>query len=176
MDIKKHIIPILVILLLLSSSFVGFSYSIDNLEQSSIPILYNGNTLYVGGSGDPPVANFTIYNDSLVGFVRFDGSLSYDLDGIIISYEWDFGDGTIGNGEYVYHQYCDCGTYDVTLTVTDNDGLKGNLTKSIVVVLANYPPPDTVIDGPTSGNVGTEYEYTFWAMFPEDIIVFLLGG
>jgi len=143
------------------------------VKKSTMPTS-NGNTLYVSGSGNPPVANFTIYNESSVGVVYFDGSLSYDLDGIIISYEWDFDDGAIGNGEYVIHQYCDCGTYDVTLTVTDNDGLKGNLTKSIDVILANIPPPDMVIDGPTSGNVGTEYDYTFYAMFPEGIIVFFL--
>jgi len=47
----KHIIPILVVLLLLSSGFVGVSYSIDDIEQSTIPTFYDGNILYVGGSG-----------------------------------------------------------------------------------------------------------------------------
>jgi len=157
--------------------FIGMSgtpLTGTNLVKQSTKATLNGNTWYVSGSGNPPVANFTIKNDSVVGFVEFDGSLSYDLDGMIISYEWSFGDGTVGNGEYVVHQYCDCGTYNVTLTVTDNDGLEGNLTKSINVILANIPPPTTVIDGPPSGNVGTEYEYTFYAMFPETIIVFLL--
>jgi len=49
--VNKHIIiPILVILLLLSSGFVGISYSIDYIGQSSIPTK-NGDILYVGGNG-----------------------------------------------------------------------------------------------------------------------------
>ena len=149
---------------------IVFGYNV--IKQPSI--LNRDNTLYVCGSGNPPVANFTIKNDSSVGFVEFDGSWSYDSDGIIISYDWTFDDGTISNGEYVIHQFCDIGTYDVTLTVTDNDGLKGNLTKSIDVILANIPPPNTEIDGPPSGNVGTEYEYTFRIFYTDDAILFLL--
>jgi parallel beta-helix repeat protein len=121
-----------------------------------------------------PVANFTIQNDSEIGIVTFDGSLSYDSDGEIVSYEWDYGDGTTGTGKYGWHQYCVIGTYDVTLTVTDNDGLKDILTKSVDVTLANIPPPDTEIDGPTTGKAGTEYEYTFRVSYvPEDVDLFL---
>ena len=134
----------------------------------------NEDIIYISSSKSPPVANFTIQNDSLVGIVVFDGSLSYDLDGEIVSYEWDYGDGTVGDGKYGWHQYCSIGTYDVTLTVTDNDGLKGNLTKNVFVILANIPPPDTEIDGPPSGNVGTEYEYTFRIWYTNDAILFLL--
>jgi parallel beta-helix repeat protein len=110
----------------------------------------------------PPVANFTIQNDSDIGVVYFDGSLSYDLDGEIVSYKWDYGDGTTGTGKYGWHQYCDCKTYYVTLTVTDNDGLIGKLTKSVEVVLVNCPPPSVMIDGPNYGNPGVEYVFTFF--------------
>lgn len=167
---KRKCLAVGIILLFVGTGVI--QTTAQNIQKPSFPILKN-NWLFIGSSGIPPVANFTIYNDSIVGVVGFDGSLSYDLDGIIISYEWDFGDGIFGTGMYVSHQYCGCGMYNVTLTVTDNDGLKGNLTKSVNVVLANIPPPETEIYGPVSGNVGTIYDYKFRAMFPEEITVFL---
>jgi parallel beta-helix repeat protein len=110
-------------------------------------------------TGNPPVANFTYNAEEYPIF--FDGSSSYDLDGEIISYEWDFDDGTTGSGETVYHKYCDVGTYYVTLTVTDDDGLKGNITKCVDVLIANNPPWFEGIDGPNRGKPGIVYEYIF---------------
>ncbi len=54
--------------------------------------------------------------------VSFDGSESYDIDGQIVSYYWDFADGTGDNGEIVSHTYTEEETYNVSLTVTDNMG------------------------------------------------------
>ena len=62
--------------------------------------------------------------------IRFDASASYDPDGTIVSYSWDFGDGTIGTGVIVDHVYADNGIYTVTLTVTDNDDATGSATAS----------------------------------------------
>jgi PKD repeat protein len=59
---------------------------------------------------------------------HFDGSQSHDADGTIVSYEWDFGDGTTGSGSVIEHTYADDGAYTVRLTVTDNDGLTGTAT------------------------------------------------
>lgn len=55
------------------------------------------------------------------GYMEFNGSNSYDPDGNITSYVWDFGDGTVGYGEYVSHRYLFPGDYNVTLTVFDNN-------------------------------------------------------
>jgi len=55
--------------------------------------------------------------------ISFDGSSSYDIDGTITSYIWDFGDGTIGNGINPIHNYNTSGLFNITLTITDNDGL-----------------------------------------------------
>jgi PKD domain len=52
----------------------------------------------------------------------------------IISYEWDFGDGTHKSGVTTSHDFDDDGVYIVTLTVTDNFGLKGVFTSPITVV------------------------------------------
>ena len=54
--------------------------------------------------------------------VLFNGSNSYDLDGTIISYSWDFGDGTSGECANPTHTYSLPGEYSVTLTVTDDLG------------------------------------------------------
>jgi PKD repeat protein len=55
--------------------------------------------------------------------VEFDGSASTDEDGIIVTYDWDFGDENTGSGVNPAHSYSDTGTYRVTLTVTDDNGL-----------------------------------------------------
>ncbi len=111
-----------------------------------------------------PVADF-IYSVE-ESPVMFDALSSYDRDGEIVSYEWDFGDGATGTGEIVYHKYCDVGTYDVTLTVTDDDDLEGNITKCVDVVLANIPP-EVEIYGPNRGKPGVEYEYVFIITDPD---------
>jgi PKD repeat protein len=54
--------------------------------------------------------------------VTFNASASYDPDGTVVSYEWDFGDGTRGTGVIANHTYTNPGTYTVTLTVKDAAG------------------------------------------------------
>ncbi|MFQ6120946.1 MAG: PKD domain-containing protein, partial [Methanosarcinales archaeon] len=56
--------------------------------------------------------------------ITFNASDSYDSDGYIVKYEWNFGDGTNETGIIVNHSYSSVGNYMVTLTVTDNDGAK----------------------------------------------------
>jgi serine protease len=83
----------------------------------------------VRAGGDPPDSEAPSANaaadptDPSVGeTVTFDGSASSDPDGTIESYQWDFGDGSTGSGVTVEHAYESAGEYQVTLTVTDNDG------------------------------------------------------
>jgi len=78
-------------------------------------------------ANDPPVAAFTVSPlPTYVGdTVSFDGSGSYDPDGSIVSYDWEFGDGTSATGVSVSHVFPSNGTYVVELTVTDNEGGQG---------------------------------------------------
>jgi PKD repeat protein len=71
--------------------------------------------------------------------INFDASASTDNNDIV-SYEWDFGDGTTGSGVTTTHQYTQTGTYTVTLTVKDaaNNSGSENLTMKII-------PPDYTI-------------------------------
>jgi len=75
------------------------------------------------GCGAPPVASF--YWSASTIFADFNASGSYDPDGSIVSYSWDFGDGTTGSGVTVSHIYPYEGTFLVTLTVTDDSGKTG---------------------------------------------------
>ena len=84
----------------------------------------------------PPIANFKLLDPSPQWNtqVRFDASLSSDPDGSIVSYQWDFGDGTTGEGISVSHKYNEGEFwYDVTLTIKDNQNLSA--TKKIPIVV-----------------------------------------
>lgn len=89
------------------------------------------NFLLVAGKGAsilmniPPVAVADGPDQKIIvcEMVEFNGSGSYDPDGVIISYKWDFGDGTpVGSGVSVNHTYGAAGSYVVTLTVMDDGG------------------------------------------------------
>ena len=102
----------------------------------------------------PPTASFTYSpQNPVVGEeITFDASDSYDPDGSIVFYEWDFGDGNITNTteEVIKHSYSEAGSYEVVLTVTDDKGAKNSTTKMI-----------TVMPAPPSVSISTDkYEYT----------------
>ncbi|MBC7081612.1 MAG: PKD domain-containing protein [Thermoplasmatales archaeon] len=73
--------------------------------------------------------------------ITFDASKSYDLDGYIVNYTWQFGDGSVGYGKEVIHAYNSKGNYTVNLTVLDNDGGEKKITKPIIVSEVGANPP-----------------------------------
>jgi len=77
------------------------------------------------GEPYPPIPIATYYPSNPLSEeeVTFDGSNSFDLDGEIVKYEWDFGDGDTAEGVEVTHAYSQEEEYTVVLTVTDDDGL-----------------------------------------------------
>jgi len=68
---------------------------------------------------------------------------STDFDGNIVSWQWDFGDGTDSFIQDPVYQYTNAGTYQVSLTITDNDAGMNDITKQIIVkdVIKNEVPP-----------------------------------
>ena len=102
-----------------------------------------------------PIALFTESAETIPTdeIIHFNASQSYDLDGYIINYFWDFGDGMNSTGIIVEHSYAGNGTYIVTLFVTDDDDSKGNVTatKTIlhhdVAIIALYPSKTVVGEG-----------------------------
>ena len=84
-----------------------------------------------------PVAAFTAPTTGLS--VSVDGSGSADPDGSIVSYAWDFGDGSTDAGVTTSHTYAAAGTYTISLTVADDDGATGATTQSVTVAAPGDP-------------------------------------
>ncbi len=87
--------------------------------------------------------------------VHFSGESSSAPDGSINGYDWSFGDGDDAEGDAPTHTYAAAGTYSVTLTVTDNLGLTGRFTRSVVVKepqlieFLSAVPASASVGGPT---------------------------
>jgi parallel beta-helix repeat protein len=99
----------------------------------------------VGNSIDTknPIAHCSgPYSGHVLEEIKFNGTRSFDLDGTITNYSWDFGDGTTGNGSTILHTYHSSGTYSVTLAVTDDQGNNGtNRTSVTIISLAQHMIP-----------------------------------
>ncbi len=77
-----------------------------------------------GGSSQRPVpVAGGPYSGQLAQAVQFSSSGSFDPDGTIASYHWNFGDGTSATTANPSHSYAAPGLYTATLTATDNTGL-----------------------------------------------------
>jgi PKD repeat protein len=99
---------------------------------------------------NPPFTRFTFdptYGDGPL-LVEFDARLTADIDGEVVLYAWDFGDGTTGSGERISHTYDPKATtnYPATLTATDDDGASSSMTAIVSVHVEEVIP----IDGPTA--------------------------
>ncbi|MEA2053716.1 MAG: PKD domain-containing protein [Candidatus Thermoplasmatota archaeon] len=88
----------------------------------------NGVTKQIIVFNVPPIADFywTKEYDS-IKFLDY----SYDLDGSIVNWTWDFGDGIISHDQNPSHNYSHYGTYNVILTIKDDDSATGIITKKI---------------------------------------------
>ena len=73
------------------------------------------------------------YSINDTGEITFNASNSLDTDGTITNYSWDFGDGSIGYGSLVVHNYTENGTYTVFLTVIDDDGDSDTISTTVSV-------------------------------------------
>ncbi|MBI3949103.1 MAG: PKD domain-containing protein [Acidobacteria bacterium] len=103
-------------------------------------------------ANQPPVANAGPDRTVNVGTsVTFDGSASFDPDGTIVSYFWNFGDGTTASGQLVSHAYNSAGVFTVTLTVTDNAGATASDTALITVTMVDTTPPLVTLQAPVGG-------------------------
>ena len=106
------------------------------------------------GEGGAPACVFTaspnpVNTDTVV---LFNASGSQDADGQIVSFRWNFGDGSTGNGEIVSHAFDEEGAYVVTLAVTDNAGNETVCTQTITVA-SGLPTCDFSFE-PSTPNTG----------------------
>jgi hypothetical protein len=82
-----------------------------------------------------PVASFTVARDTVaVGEnAAFDAAGSTDSDGTVAGFRWDFGDGAKAEDARAEHAWMQPGDYVVRLSVVDNEGGTGTVTKVVVV-------------------------------------------
>jgi PKD domain-containing protein/CARDB protein/matrixin len=122
-----------------------FGWVVDPL--ANIPEVNEENNAVALGSStyvpdySPPTACLTAnpnYGTAPLS-VTFDGTCSSDPDGQIVSYQWDFGDGSSGTGPSPQHWYSYPGHYVVTLTVTDNSGLTSQQWQNVDVADPSCP-------------------------------------
>jgi trimeric autotransporter adhesin len=84
--------------------------------------------------------------------VFFDGSASTDSDGTIVTYQWSFGDGRTetSSSPTTRHRYSLAGSYNVTLTVTDNRGLSATSATQQVQVGLSADPTAVFVTSPAA--------------------------
>ena len=86
-----------------------------------------------------PVANAGgRYDNSKNQPTNFDGSFSVDGNGDLLTYRWNFGDGTVGSGVRPVHTYAHGGVYTATLIV--NDGEVDSAPSTAQVTVTNHAP------------------------------------
>ena len=98
--------------------------------------------------------------------VQFSAAASWDPDGSIVSYDWDFGDDTHSDLIEPVHTYPEDGTYEVSLLIEDDDG---NVARaySTIVLLQQYPPSVPVVTGPSTTFSGDQTSFSMVATDPE---------
>ncbi|MCD6299582.1 MAG: PKD domain-containing protein [Dehalococcoidales bacterium] len=112
-----------------------------------------------------PVAAISGPSSGKVGqSLTFSASNSYDPDGSIAGYRWDFnGDGSWDTGWLTYasktHSYSSTGTYTVVVEVKDNDGATDTSAKTVKITSSQNQNPVAVVTGPTSGTKGNTYTF-----------------
>jgi PKD repeat protein len=100
---------------------------INILHRNEVPVASLASTY--GGQGQTIKVNSIAF---------FDGGSSSDPDGDVLSFEWNFGDGTTGEGIRPNHFYESVGNFTVTLVVSDNGNLSSTAQTWLMVIIRTY--------------------------------------
>ncbi|MFC1786832.1 NosD domain-containing protein, partial [Halobacteriota archaeon] len=132
----------------------NFSTTNKTTHQYDINWITHEATVQIDSDGDgefeqniilqQPVASFTYApeNPTVNQVTTFNASSSYDPDGNITNYEWNFGDGTSGSGMITTHSYSSAGEYPATLIITDNSSTLNSTTK--IITIPDTTPPESI--------------------------------
>ena len=126
------------------------------------------------GEATPPAGAYPLE-------VELDGSASYDPDGSIVLYEWDFeGDGTYdyssASSGVTTNNYMSSGIFDAVLRVTDNESVTGTTSVTVTVSepgqpasIVSHPADQSVTEGASAtftvvaaGTAPISYQWQFW--------------
>ncbi len=135
-----------------SNNFSIGNIKINVLKSGSVPENLNMNPIAKPGG---------LYSGEINKEISFDGSASFDPDGVISEYLWDFGDSSTANTVKATHTYIKAGKYNITLTVKDN----GNKSSASVITTATITDPNSSTDTSGNGNQNTGGTATL-EMFP----------
>ena len=145
---------------------VGTSTALDGIDHA-----------FLWKEDAPPIAWFELNVDVVTAdgmTVSFNASSSGDPDGSIVSYSWDFGDGTTATGVLVTHTYANPnGVYNATLTVTDDFGVTDSITRQVGVyeaVVQEIADLISSIDATTSTSPETKAKLREKAMIAAQLI------
>jgi PKD repeat protein len=118
------------------------SENVDSMHTYNEPGEYNVSLTVVDNDGNKDISYLVINVNSLpvahakieghenqisismpiYELIIFNSTNSYDDDGTIVNYHWDFGDGNYSTEPQPQHQYFELGRFNITLTIIDNDG------------------------------------------------------
>ena len=117
-----------------------------------------------------PTAIFTFTSGTILTSVsvNFNGTTSFDPDGTIVGYAWDYGDGSTGSGATPSHSYSIAGIYIVKLNVTDNSGSTQVSTQTVTIT--DRPPTISLTQSSTTAAPGQAVIITISASDPDGTI------
>ena len=136
----------------------------DNYGQTS------SDTCVITVTNSLPSSSFTRLplEPTIFDAISFSETCS-DSDGTIISWYWDFGDGTTSNERNPSHHYSQKGTYSVSLKATDNDNDWDTTTIQITVV--NLEPTAVFTASTSTLIIGDTVDFSENSTDPENAIV-----
>ncbi len=165
-----------------SYSWTGPNGFISNEQNPIIPnctLAMAGDyvcTITVGSQTNNATTVVEVYQQAVPSFTATEvcqGELT-QFNGIsggpnVANYDWDFGDGQTGSGQDVSHLYAQAGNYQVTLTVTAEDGsCPGEITQTVIVYVMPEPtasanPTVVIYDGTSTltGNAGAPGSFIY---------------
>jgi PKD repeat protein len=120
-----------------------------------------------------PKASFVMYPDKALTFEQIEFTSTSVPEELLVSYSWDFGDGTpLLGGKIVTHEYTKSDVYTITLRVTDENGLWSEAQKKIII--ENSPPIAVIKKDPILVNSEDRFvdddNYIIGIIYEDDII------
>lgn len=153
-----------------SARHVRLNVTTPTQTTDSVTRIYELEVHSAGGNASP-TANFRFIASNFIGNFT---DTSTDRDGSIVSRSWNFGDGTTSTATNPSHTYASAGSYNVTLTVTDNGGATNTATQAVTIsgnALGNNVPVSGL-----SAAAGQSLNYTMVVPAGASNLIFTISG